>query len=994
MMRALCEGTLRRHLFRNLLPRNLPGGIVHFNRLCGPLLLASLLSLSSAAQQSDSPAAAILARQTLVMTKAPERVPSGTVVDGPIMGNGDVGVAVGGPPEQQRFYIGKNDFWSQKASPMTVGGIQLSMPGLSGASYLQEEDIFHAEVRGAFKKAQTTVHTTSWVAATENLFVTKIELDGTSSIKARATLFPAGASVRNNDKPVNIGREQHEQGRWYFNGLIDEVHLYDHALDRAEVSQLVNLEEPAKGLLRRWGFDAQEGTTPQDTVTKLVVGPPCPLPPSVYRPNERPIDELGCKPDGYHLDYQPYGLGKRGRAAKLMHAWSYIDAGQAPPVQQVSVAAWIYIFSAGDANFILSKGDWNDAYSLALDHGRLRFNVGELFVRSQDAVPTNRWVHVAGTFDGAMLRAYIDGREVLPAARLLVSGNTSDTVWVTRGADGPLDEQYAWPNPLGPTTTTTTKGREVSFAARLVGEQGSINDGSVDFTLQPGKPVYLVGLILSDLDSPHHQTMAQVGAHEMTIAEIERVRALHREWWRSYWSQSFVNIGDPILEKFYYASQYITASASRTGKVAPGLYGPWVTTDHPSWNGDYTLDYNHQTPFLGLYSSNHVATADSYDPPVLAFVNRAQKYAKTMLNIRGVYYPGHIGPWGLERGFDYDPFMGMKSNAAFLVMPMLMRYYSTYDDRYAAEVYPFIREVGDFWEDYLVKEHGQYNIREDCADEVGPWESSNWTRCAESSNPMNELAYLRATFKGLIDMSQELGLDASRRALWQDIIDHLAPYPTGERKGKKIFLMADAGDDGKSAETIPSWGTAAIWPANQIGLGEDPQLLKIALDTVTDRGFTDHPLVAPAMVRVGYDPVKLLAAMKESCLKNGYPNGYIFFFGGGVETASTIPSAINEMMLQSFSGVLRLFPVWPKNQDASFGDLRAYGAFLVSSELRNGEVKSLVIESEKGRDCTLQNPWKGKVLKVYRNGQEAERAGGEILTLKTHAGERIELRPQ
>lgn len=48
-------------------------------------------------------------------------------VDGPIMGNGDVGIAMGGPPEQQRFYIGKNDFWSQQAFPLTVGGMQLTM---------------------------------------------------------------------------------------------------------------------------------------------------------------------------------------------------------------------------------------------------------------------------------------------------------------------------------------------------------------------------------------------------------------------------------------------------------------------------------------------------------------------------------------------------------------------------------------------------------------------------------------------------------------------------------------------------------------------------------------------------------------------------------------------------------------------------------------------------------------------------------------------------
>jgi alpha-L-fucosidase 2 len=990
LLRILCHSSKSNPMYVNLLL----GGLVHLNQVCRLLVFVNLFVLSSAAQRTDSASIAIVARQTFVMTKPPVHVPSGTVVDGPILGNGDVGVALAGPPERQQFYIGKNDFWSQQASPMTVGSMELTMPDLGGATYREEEDLLHAEVRGTFKKANTTVETTAWVAATKNLFVTKLQAHGAGSVEVHASLFPPGTAITHNDKPVNIGREEGGQGRWYFNGLIDEVHLYDRALDQADVAQLVNLQDPAKGLIRRWGFDALEGTTPQDTVAKLVTGPACPGPPSIHRPGERPVDEPGCKPDGYHLDYQPYGVGKRGRAVKLMHAWSYIDAGQVAPLQQVTIAAWIYIFSAGDANYILSKGDWNEAYTLCLDQGRLRFNVGEQFVRSKDALPTHQWVHVAGTFDGSILRAYVDGQEVLPRARFLISGNTSDTVWMTRNADGPLDEQYAWPNPIGSTTTVTTKGREVSVAARLVGEQGSIRNGSIDFMLKPGQPVYLVGLILSDLDAPNHLATAQSRAQEITIAEIERVGQAHREWWKEYWSQSFVEIGDPVLEKFYYASQYITASASRTGKVAPGLYGPWVTTDHPSWNGDYTLDYNHQTPYLGLYSSNHVATADPYDPPVLEFVNRGKTYARTMLNVRGVYYPGHIGPWGLEREFDYDPFMGMKSNAAFLAMPMLMRFYSTYDDSYAAKVYPFLREVGDFWEDYLVKSQGQYIISNDCADEVGPWNSRpDWTKCAASLNPMNELAFVRATFKGLIDMSHELGLDASRRPAWQEIIDHLSPYPTGERHGKKVLVIAEAGDDGKSTSTIASWGTLAIWPGSQIGLGEDSKLLQLALDTVIERGYREHPLVPPAMARVGYDPVKLLAAMQKDCLANGYPNGYIFFPGGGVESASSIPATINEMMLQSFTGVLRLFPVWPKDRGASFGNLRAYGAFLVSSTFRDGRVYALSLLSEKGRDCVLANPWPGQSVVLYRNGQKAETLNGDRIKFSTTRDESISIRP-
>jgi hypothetical protein len=66
---------------------------------------------------------------------------------------------------------------------------------------------------------------------------------------------------------------------------------------------------------------------------------------------------------------------------------------------------------------------------------------------------------------------------------------------------------------------------------------------------------------------------------------------------------------------------------------------------------------------------------------------------------------------------------------------------------------------------------------------------------------------------------------------------------------------------------------------------------------------------------------------------------------------------------------------------------------LVSSEVQDGEVKSLVIESEKGRGCKLLNPWPGRSLALRRNEQEAETLSGEIIRFKTQATERITIEP-
>jgi hypothetical protein len=936
----------------------------------------------------------MVAKQTVVMTHPPQHVPSGTVVDGPILGNGDLGVAMGGPAEDQRFYFGKNDFWSQQGSPMSVGGLAVGIPDLAGASYRQEQDLLNAEVRGTFTKGSLSVHLRTWAAATENLMVTEMSVEGSSGVPVTVQLFPAATELKDNAKPVNLGREQHGTGRWYFSGLVNGVHVYDRALAAPEVEALKNQQEVENGLVRRWNFDEREGKTPVDTPEKLVQSPSCTAPVPVLRPEEWPTEEpSGCRPDGYHLDYQRFSDAPGGRAPKLMHASEYIDAGQAPLLKQVTVAAWIYIFSAGDANFILSKGDWNEAYSLQLDQGRLRFNVGEHFVRSGQALPTHQWVHVAGTFDGMRLRAYVDGKEVLPGARFLYGGAADGVAWLSRNADGPLDQQYPWPTPLPPTSTRETQGREVSLATRVVGVDSTVRDEALHFVLAPGKEIYLVTPVLSDLDAPEHLAAAKSRAAGLTVAEIAKLNAAHRDWWRRFWSESFVQIGDPLLEKFYYASQYVIACASREGKVAPGLYGPWVTTDHPSWNGDYTLDYNYQTPVLGLYSSNHIATSGSYEPPLLAFMPRGEQYARTLLNLRGLYYPGHIGPWGMERPFDYEPFMGMKEDAAFSVQPILMRFYSTYDDDYAGMVYPFVRGVGQFWEDYLKFENGRYVIENDCVGEVGPWHPNpDWASCPSGTlNGMSELGFVRATFQGLIDMSKELNVDAGQRAAWQNILDHLSAFPTGERNGKTVFRTAE---NTSSTGRLGGWGALAIWPAGQIGLGSDPKLLEIARNTVAGPAFRNHPLFAPVLARIGYDPSAILAGLQSVVKDHGYPNAYIFFPGGGVETASTVPATINEMLLQSHQGVLRLFPVWPKDKDAQFGNLRAYGAFLVSSEFAGGQVKSLTIESEKGRECTLENPWPGKTIGLTRNGRSAETLRGNRVAFKTSRGERITISPR
>lgn len=86
-------------------------------------------------------------------------------------------------------------------------------------------------------------------------------------------------------------------------------------------------------------------------------------------------------------------------------------------------------------------------------------------------------------------------------------------------------------------------------------------------------------------------------------------------------------------------------------------------------------------------------------------------------------------------------------------------------------------------------------------------------------------------------------------------------------------------------------------------------------------------------------------------------------------------SAVNEMLLQSHTGVIRVFPALPESwQEASFRRMRAEGAFLVSADYAQGKVVKVVVYAEKGGKMKIFNPFTRKV-------EEREMKAGETLTL-------------
>jgi len=104
-----------------------------------------------------------------------------------------------------------------------------------------------------------------------------------------------------------------------------------------------------------------------------------------------------------------------------------------------------------------------------------------------------------------------------------------------------------------------------------------------------------------------------------------------------------------------------------------------------------------------------------------------------------------------------------------------------------------------------------------------------------------------------------------------------------------------------------------------------------------------------------------------------------------IEALPLLQLAVNEMLLQSYSGTLRVFPAVPAAWEGSFR-LHAVGRFVVSAARAAGEVTFVLIESRGGEPCRLVNPWPGRSVTWYRQADgwtHLQTIPGDMLIFET-----------
>ncbi len=491
----------------------------------------------------------------------------------------------------------------------------------------------------------------------------------------------------------------------------------------------------------------------------------------------------------------------------------------------------------------------------------------------------------------------------------------------------------------------------------------------------------------------------------------------NRREWEIYWNKSGVAIEDDVLERTWYHNLYFLKCSLRPGAVCPGLFANWsYNTIGTAWHGDYHLNYNTQQAFWAVFSCNHPELNIPYIDMVYHILPVSRKWAQEYYMLRGAFFPHSSYPVEMTTMPYPLPHWGWEVfETPWTVQGLWWHYLYTRDaELLRNRLFEPIRDAVLFLVDYMKRPEARgarwgddrYHIFPSVPPELyglRPGFDKNYDTIAD-------LTLTRFIFEAFEEACEILGVKGAERPLLDDISDILSrfpEYPVADSQRGRVFVSVE-GEDPETVYNVPT-SLMPVFPGEDIGLDSEDNLLKLARTTYINQqneGGNDLVFLNVQAARLGILDVEKFKRQIEYCLlPNGTCTDKVLQIHGRYSNTTPfdfmapmgiwfenfgLPLVINECMLQSYNGMLRLFPNW-SDATAEFRSLRAAGAYLVSARSEGGTVRWIEVVSEAGGTLRIISPWEEGALCRYR--AEEMMIEHSIISLETEPGETVQLFP-
>ena len=495
---------------------------------------------------------------------------------------------------------------------------------------------------------------------------------------------------------------------------------------------------------------------------------------------------------------------------------------------------------------------------------------------------------------------------------------------------------------------------------------------------------------------------ARRNCDEALRAGFDNSHAEHRSWWDSYWAKSSVRVPNPIIERQWYLEMYKFGAAARADTPPITLQGPWTADNMkiPPWKGDYHHDLNTELCYWPAYSGNQLDGAIGFVNWLWDTKDTAKTWTKRFFDLPGLNVP-MTADLNQEQIGGWHQYTHSATTAAWLAHHFYLQWrYSMDRDFMRDRTYPWLRETSVFLDAVMEKgPDGKRTLPLSSSPEINDNRLEAWF----STITNYDLALIRWTLGTTAELAEELGKTGDARR-WRALLAEMPEFAI-DAKSRKMLV---ARDYPLAASHRHFSHLMAIHPLGLIRWenGErDRAIIKASLADLEEKGtswWTGYSFSwlanLAARARDGRKAEKALELFSTSfCLRSSFHcngdqsgKGYSNFRYRPFTLEGNFAAAagLQEMLLQSYSGTIRVFPAIPPDwKDVSFKTLRAEGAFLVTATRVNGVTERIEVKSEKGGLCRIEDPF-GRAG-CDAKGVDRFYSGGGSFVVMTRPGQKI-----
>lgn len=476
----------------------------------------------------------------------------------------------------------------------------------------------------------------------------------------------------------------------------------------------------------------------------------------------------------------------------------------------------------------------------------------------------------------------------------------------------------------------------------------------------------------------------------------------HMEYWNSYWAQSSVTLPEPLLQRQYDNEMYKFGSASRKDSYPISLQAVWTADNGklPPWKGDFHHDLNTQLSYWPAYIGNRLDEGLGYLNTLWNQRETYKRYTRQYFETDGMNIPGVCTLTGEPLG-GWIQYAMSQTAGAWLSHHFYLHWKYSADPVFLQErAYPFIKEVAIYLEQIsIVDAEGVRRLQMSSSPEIFNNSIEAWFK--DMTN--YDLSLIDFAFLGAAEMADALGLTAEANH-WKELRSQLPALDT-DKDGCLTFAKGFPYDESHRHFSH----ALAIHPLGLLDYSKGEESKRIInatlkrMDECGPDGWTGYSYSWLGNMKArafdGEGAAEALRIFAQCfCLPNMFHvNGDQSKSGKSqftyrpftLEGNFAYASGIQEMLLQSHTGIIRIFPAIPDDwNNVSFDKLRAMGAFLVSAEKRDGKLLNITIYPERGGTLRLASPAGMTKPTVSGNEGEATDTNG-ILTIQTRKGKPV-----